>query len=497
MIGTSRSYSSAAVLSSGQVLIAGGSDGLDNTPTASAELYNPSTGTFASTGNLGTPRYISAMVPLLDGRPLIMGGQDGNLVLSSGEIYTPVAQGLATSQTGLTFRAAAGSAVVPSQSVAVLSATATIPWTASTHTYQGGNWLSVTLAGGTSGPLVAPVILAIHVNPTGLAAQDYYGAVTLTPTDGTHPPLTVAIVLSIVPTGAAAPPGVTPGGLLFLETPGTAINPQSFTISNLTSSPIVFNGVSATTPSWFTFSSTSGTIPPGQSASITVTPSAAALAAGVYPGSIKIVFGDNSSQTVALLLVIPSTTSAALALAGRRRSAIVPQAPAGCAPTKLVPVFTTIGSGFNAPAAWPTPLVVQVVDDCGVVINTGSVTVSFSDGDVPVSLLSIGSGNWSGTWAPQHKTTGFTLRADAQQSPLTGSVQVSGQVLANPSVPVVSPGGIVSAGDFASTPALGLLVSIFGSGLADGVVPAPRCHWGSNSALPVFCCRAAFCRCCT
>jgi uncharacterized protein (TIGR03437 family) len=41
----------------------------------------------------------------------------------------------------------------------------------------------------------------------------------------------------------------------------------------------------------------------------------------------------------------------------------------------------------------------------------------------------------------------------------------------NPSVPVVSAGGIVSSADFASAPALGLLVSIFGSGLADNPVP--------------------------
>jgi adhesin/invasin len=71
---------------------------------------------------------------------------------------------------------------------------------------------------------------------------------------------------------------------------------------------------------------------------------------------------------------------------------------------------------------------------------------------------------------PQNNSAGLTLRADAQQLPLTGTVLVSGQVLSNPTVPVVSKGGIVSNADFASAPALGLLVSIFGNGLADGAL---------------------------
>jgi uncharacterized protein (TIGR03437 family) len=128
-----------------------------------------------------------------------------------------------------------------------------------------------------------------------------------------------------------------------------------------------------------------------------------------------------------------------------------------------------------------------VVDDCGNALNTGSVIVSFSDGDPPLGMLAIGNGNWAGTWVPQNNSAGFTVRADAQQLSLTGSVLVSGQVLSNPTVPVVSKGGIVSNADFASAPALGLLVSIFGSGLADGALgdtgaPLPQ-QLGSTSVV--------------
>jgi uncharacterized protein (TIGR03437 family) len=87
---------------------------------------------------------------------------------------------------------------------------------------------------------------------------------------------------------------------------------------------------------------------------------------------------------------------------------------------------------------------------------------------------------------PQHNTNSFTVRADAQALPLTGSVAVTGQVSSNPTVPVVSAGGVVSSGDFASAPALGLLVSIFGSGLADAPVSSTLpllSQLGSTSVL--------------
>ncbi len=523
----------AQLLSDGQVLVEGGGNGGTGS-TNSAELYNPATGAFTPASALSIPRAFAQAALLLDGRVLVTGGSPVccSTSVSSAEIYTPVTEGLITSQTGLTFRVAAGNTSVPTQTVAVLSNTATIPWTVSTHTYQGGNWLSVTPTSGNSVPGATPTALTITVNPTGLATQDYYGAVILTPTDGVHPPVTIAIVLHIVPAGTAAPPVVTPSGLLFLGTPGATLKPQSFTISNLTSTPLTFNAVASTSPSWFTFTPATATIAAAQTTSITVTATLGSMTAGVYPASIKLLFGDGSSQTVALLLVISATAgsarpatisnvsipytvipSEARDLGPVRASspriipspypvisnndtpepfaitpfAVMPRATAACTASKLLPVFTTIGTGFNTPAAWPTPIVVQVVDDCGDAFNSGSVIVSFSDGDPPLGMLAIGNGNWAGTWVPQNNSAGLTVRADAQQLPLTGSVLVSGQVLSNPTVPVVSKGGIVSNADFASAPALGLLVSIFGSGLADGAlgdtgVPLPP-QLGSTSVV--------------
>ncbi|HEV2691137.1 MAG TPA: hypothetical protein VGV35_21420, partial [Bryobacteraceae bacterium] len=363
---------------------------------------------------------------------------------------------------------AQGAGPLPARNVAVLSATDKIPFNVSVKTFTGGNWLTAAPGSGTGDPTAAPVNLTINADATGLAATDYYGAVTLTPTDGKHPPVSVAIILHIVPAGTAASPGVSPAGVLFFGPAGASPKAQTFAMSNVTSTALAFTGVATQATSFFDFSPKAGAIAAGQTQSITVTPSSAALAAGVYRGSIKLTFGDNSTQTVDVLLVLSATAGSSNI-----------RAATGCTATKLLPVLTSIGGGFSAPVAWPTSIITQVVDDCGVASNSGSVTASFTNGDPPLALLNIGGGQWSATWVPVHTSAGSSVRADAQTlSPaLSGSVQVNGQVATNPAVPIVATGGVLSSGDYIGSPALGLLVSIFGTALADGSL--------GNSSLPL------------
>ncbi len=191
----------------------------------------------------------------------------------------------------------------------------------------------------------------------------------------------------------------------------------------------------------------------------------------LYRGSIKLSFSDNSTQTVDVLLVASDTAGSSAVFSSARAATTT------CTPNKLLPVLTSIGTGFSTPVAWPTPLIVQVVDNCGTAIDTGSVTASFTNGDLPLSLIAIGNGIWSTTWVPVRATASTGVRADAQSLQLNGSVQVSGQLAANPKVPVVAAGGVLSSGDYLGSPARGLLASIFGIALADGVL--------QNSSLPL------------
>jgi uncharacterized protein (TIGR03437 family) len=201
----------------------------------------------------------------------------------------------------------------------------------------------------------------------------------------------------------------------------------------------------------------------------------AGLSAGVYRGSLVLQFPqDSTTRTVDLLLVITN------ALNSSADFEAVPAATATCAPTKLLPVFSLLGQNFNAPVAWPTPIDVIVVDDCGTAMLSGSVVTSFSNGDPPLSLGSAKDGHWSATWVPRNPRTSSTVVTVTAQKPevnLQGSVQAVGNVPDNPNVPLLNLSPMVSAGSYLARPSPGELVSIFGINLANGTQSA--------SALPL------------
>ena len=82
----------ATLLANGKVLIAGGAD-QDPTGTglASAELYDPSTGTFTQTGSMAAGRFLHTATQLQNGKVLIVGGAltSASDPVATAEVYDP------------------------------------------------------------------------------------------------------------------------------------------------------------------------------------------------------------------------------------------------------------------------------------------------------------------------------------------------------------------------------------------------------------------------
>ena len=130
-----------------------------------------------------------------------------------------------------------------------------------------------------------------------------------------------------------------------------------------------------------------GVVAVGGSSQITVQPVLTGLVPGVYTGEIVLNFGEgNTNRHIATLLIVTAGDAASLRLAHAQAGGLRRQAVSACVPTKLLPVFTQLGADFATVAAWPTPIEVTVVDDCGNFLTTGSVTASFSDGDPSLPL---------------------------------------------------------------------------------------------------------------
>jgi len=76
----------ATLLPNGKVLVAGG---FRASALGIADLYDPVTGTWSATGSLATARYFHTAILLTTGKVLVTGGFNAGTYLASAELYDP------------------------------------------------------------------------------------------------------------------------------------------------------------------------------------------------------------------------------------------------------------------------------------------------------------------------------------------------------------------------------------------------------------------------
>ena len=354
-------------------------------------------------------------------------------------VITPPGPFLKLSQTGLRFQSVSGQAASPAQSISVSNS-----FTSVVTTLSGGNWLSVSPPSSATAARVS-----IQVSPAGLAPGTYSGRLDFSGPGIVNAPQSVEVSYTVLPSNATPGPSISTTGLIFVAA-GSNPAPQTVQVSNPSSQPLTVSTrlAFAKGSNWF------GATANGLTETVTV--NATGLAPGTYVGTLDIHIAEtNSDYPIEVLLVVKGAT---------------------CTPRQLLPVFTNLEGGFRRMAGSPVPLQVAVVDDCGSPLTAGAVVAYFGGPDPAVSLISLGGGQWAGTWMP-HALMGATASAGVMATGVTpalyGSAGVIGTLTANPNVPLVNAGGIVSAASLINTPiAPGSFLSIFGSNLAAGVTPA-------------------------
>lgn len=107
---TARTRHFAQSLANGQILIAGGlTSPASANATASAEIYDSATGSFSAIAPMQASRSFMAAASLTDGQVLVAGGLDSSSILSSAEIYTPAVSTARVNSLNPAKRAAASS----------------------------------------------------------------------------------------------------------------------------------------------------------------------------------------------------------------------------------------------------------------------------------------------------------------------------------------------------------------------------------------------------
>jgi uncharacterized protein (TIGR03437 family) len=387
---------------------------------------------------------------------------------------------LAVTPSGFFFHARQNAGSSANDTVEILNLgdpTSTVHWTASLVT--GSDWLNLGATSGTATPTIPGVLsMALVQNASQLPLGPHYALLKVVDTNSLNSPQYMTAVLNIDPDTVSPSPNPTPGGLFFTTSAGgPAPVAQAVVVNTSSATPIGFQAATTTTDaggSWLHVTPTSGTATGQSPGNLSVTVDPTGLPAGIYTGNVNVSIAQSLQSVNITFVVQPTGSSSSI-------SGLKPQV--SCAASKLAITENGLVNNFAVPAGWPATLIVQLNNDCGALVNNGSVSASFSNGDSPLSLVGDALGNYSASWQPGSINSQMVVTLNASAGSLQPAIaKLYGGVAQNQTPPPsLAPGGTLNNLNPVVGGALspGIIAQVFGTGLSattgsTGTLPLPK-----------------------
>ena len=258
-------------------------------------------------------------------------------------VILPVAPQLSVSTANIQLSGRSTGAPTPTQAVTVSSSISGVPFTATTSTVQGGNWLTVTPNRATT-----PSNLQISGDPSQLTRGTYNGTITISSESSG----TAAVIISVKFIVADPQPAkllVNSTLLSFSFLQGASASAQTLLIANSGDGELNFTATASTSSrgNWLSVMPTNSTATAAQAAPVTVSADPGNLNPGTYTGQVVITNrADAGDSTVLAVTMIVSAIQRKLLLSQYGLTfTIVEQGPQ--APSQTFGVLN-IGQGMMA-----------------------------------------------------------------------------------------------------------------------------------------------------
>ncbi len=147
------------------------------------------------------------------------------------------------SHAALSFNTVAQAGSPLPQTISILnSGNSQLQWTATSKTLSGGpNWLSLSsTAGVVNRPFLDSSTLDVKIDPTGLAAGDYYGQIQVASPTAANSPQSISLILSVATAGINPGPEIRPTALVFTGFQGSSPSSQTVLVSDTVPQPLTF-----------------------------------------------------------------------------------------------------------------------------------------------------------------------------------------------------------------------------------------------------------------